>query len=240
MHHIFVSYSRADTAWVQGLVARLKLRGHEVWLDQADIPVTVLWMRRCGTPSRSPLCFCRCDSATFRASSSCSAEVSLALQVFKPQFLATVGDTSTAAPPGRPDGTGDQPRPGPQRTELPRVWRGTGDRADRPRNRLMSHGVAAPEGSPARWTAATAQRGELRSFLRASRDQARRRSVIGSVTVLLTIVAVLATFVFRPRRENQHREQPGGGRLQHRTGGSQRGRPGSLQRARRRGPRRRQ
>ena len=203
MHHIFVSYSRADTAWVQGLVARLKLRGHEVWLDQADIPVTVVWMREVRDAIEESALFLRCDSATFRASSSCSAEVSLALQTFKPQFLVTVGDDldSSAA---KVDQTVRAISPArAQRTEL-RVLARDWDRADRPRNRLMS-------GLRTRRFARTLDQppppSEVEhSFLRASRTRARRRSVIGSVTVLITIVALLATFVFQAAQKKINAE----------------------------------
>ena len=194
MHHIFVSYSRDDTAWVQGLVARLKLRGHEVWLDQADIPVTVLWMREVRDAIEESALFLACDSVTFRASSSCSAEVSLARQAFKPQFLVTLGDDldNSAAKVDQTVRAISAARA--QRTEL-RVLARDWDRADRPRNRLIS-------GLRTRRFARTLDQppppSEVEhSFLRASRSRARRRSVIGSVTVLLTIVAILATSVSR-------------------------------------------
>ena len=90
-----------------------------------------------------------------------------------------------------------------QRTEL-RVLARDWDRANRPRNKLMS-------GLRTRRFARTLDQppppSEVEhSFLQASRTRARWRSVIGSVTVVLTIVAIVTTFVFQAAQNKTNTE----------------------------------
>src|SRR4051794_27668685 len=42
---VFVSYARADTAFVRQLHALLRGMGRELWIDWKDIPPTAEWLR---------------------------------------------------------------------------------------------------------------------------------------------------------------------------------------------------
>ena len=194
MHHVFLSYSRADAAWVRDLADRLASAGHRVWLDQADIPVTVPWMREVQDAIEEAALFLRCDSPAFRQSDNCSAETSLAGQAGKPQFVVTVGSdpAACAADVGR---TMRQISPARgQRTEL-RVLSRDWDRAGRPRNRLVS---SAQRRRLGRGLTVPPPAGETEvSFLRSSRSRARRRAAIAAATAVLTFLSITATLVFK-------------------------------------------
>ena len=194
MHHIFISYSRSDGAWVRGLAGRLERSRHDVWIDQQDIPVTVPWMTEVQDAIEESMLFLRCDSPAFRRSASCSAEVGLAVQAAKPQFVVTVGDDldACAARVGQTIKEIGSARL--QRTEL-RVLARDWDRAGRPRNQLISglqrHRLAATQTVPPQVSEAE------RSFLRASRTKTRRRALVSTVTVTLILASLLTTSVMR-------------------------------------------
>jgi len=194
MHHVFVSYSRADAEWVRGLVKRLEQRRIDVWIDTDDIPVTVPWLAEVRDSVDESALFLRCDSPAFRGSASCSAEVGFAEHCGKPQYVVSVGtDLDWCA--GQIMQTLRQVAPGrAQRTEL-RVLARDWDRGGRPRARLvsrkarrrLSEGLASPP--PASSTE--------QAFLRASKSRTRWRTAIATAVVSLIMSSAATIVIFQ-------------------------------------------
>jgi len=198
VHHIFISYSRADGDWVRSLAKRLEQQRHEVWIDSEDIPVTVPWMAEVQDAIEEAALFLRCDSLAFGRSDSCSAEVSLATQAAKPQFVVTVGDDLDRCASQVDQTVRAISSARTQRTEL-RVLSRDWDRAGRPRNRLVSS-LQRRRLSLALAVPPPVLEVE-HSFLRASRSRARWRALVTSVTVVLIATSVLTTSVLRTAQD---------------------------------------
>ncbi|MEV7323134.1 TIR domain-containing protein [Streptomyces sp. NPDC093970] len=185
MHHVFVSYSRRDQAWVDRLVHELDRREARFWIDRQGIPFSVPWREEVEDAVQSCDMFLVCDSEHWRASTPCATEAAYALRFDKVRLDVEVGQDVDAAAErvsrmlrhsGRLHGTA---------TELSvraRDW----DRAGRAAKAL------APRRLRRRYEAS---RGERRltpvesAFLRASRGRSRRRA---AVSVALTFLLALA------------------------------------------------
>ena len=194
MQHIFVSYNRADREWVRKLVARLERLRLPVWIDQTDIPVTVPWMTEVQDAIDEAALFLRCDSPAFRRSDHCNAEVGLATQAAKPQFVVTVGDDPGECANRIAQTFGEIPLARGRRTEL-RVLARDWDRAGRPRGQLVGRtqrrrlvtGLALPP-------AATETE---QSFLRASRSRSRQLLLLSAAVLLVIAASGITTVVFQ-------------------------------------------
>jgi WD40 repeat protein len=198
MHKIFVSYSRADGEWVRGLVGRLVRKHIDVWIDQADIPVTVPWLVEVRDAIEEAGLFVRCDSPAFHSSANCSAEVGFAEQASIPQFVVTVGDDLDACAE-RITQTRRQISPlRARRTEL-RVLARDWDRAGRPRSQLvgqiqrrrLASGLAVPPASTE----------HEQSFLQASKRRTLRRGVATAAVIALIATSSITTLVLRTAQD---------------------------------------
>jgi TIR domain len=184
MHHVFVSYSRADHDWVERLAQRIRGAGVAVWIDQQDIPVSLPWFQEVSDAIGAARLFLICDSPDWRRSSSCRAEQDIAERTGKTIVTVAVGEALDAAAAEILREFRRQDRSARLRVELAvlaRDW----DRAGRPRGALVSRRTAR--------LLSSSQRGRVvlapteRAFLRASRGRARRRLGIAA-----TAGAVLA------------------------------------------------
>lgn len=204
MHHVFVSYSRADAAWVTELTRRLEAAGHRTWLDQRDIPMTLPWFEQIGDAIAAADLFLICDSPASRESANCGAETRLAFDAGKRSLEVTVGDdpASAAAAAGRAISQLDSADR--LRTELAVLARGW-DRGGRERSALVSARVRrrlAQESAPEPPLDVTE-----RAFLKASRSRSRRRTAV-SVLVGLTIgISALTAFVFNAAWKQSDKEK---------------------------------
>jgi hypothetical protein len=84
MDKIFVSYSRGDSAFVDGLVRDLEERGHPLWVDREDLSVGDSWQARISGAIRECRAFLLILSPASAQSSHVITEVSLADQYRRP------------------------------------------------------------------------------------------------------------------------------------------------------------
>jgi TIR domain len=186
VHHVFISYSRNDRAWVEELVGLLRGRGVTVWIDQSDIPVSLPWFQEVSDAIDAARVFLVCDSPRWRASSNCRAEHEIAERAGKQVLTLGVGEAAGSAAAEVTFAVQRQDRATQQRVELlvlARDW----DRAGRPRGALVSRRSAR---HLARSAAAAPIGPTERAFLRASRARSRRRAGIafGVGTALVACV----------------------------------------------------
>jgi WD40 repeat protein len=93
---VFISYSRADRAFVQRLVAGLDTRGQEVWVDWEDIRKSANWRARIHAGIESAIAVVPVLSPDFAASEVCRDEIEHALAQNKrliPIVARDVGET---------------------------------------------------------------------------------------------------------------------------------------------------
>ncbi|MEU5931072.1 toll/interleukin-1 receptor domain-containing protein [Micromonospora sp. NPDC047187] len=83
MHHVFISYSRADLAVVDHIAGGLERAGIRMWIDRRDIPVSVPWWAEVTTGIGAADLFVICDSANWRASQACLLESRVAASAHK-------------------------------------------------------------------------------------------------------------------------------------------------------------
>lgn len=62
MYHIFLSYSRIDSDWVDRLHAELESRGFEAWLDRRDLPLNLPWLNQISDAVEECALFVFCES----------------------------------------------------------------------------------------------------------------------------------------------------------------------------------
>jgi hypothetical protein len=184
LQHIFISYSRADKAWVRRLVEQLERRRLTAWLDQKDIPVSVPWAVEIEDAIEEAALFLRCDSAAFRRSANCALEVGVAEQSAKPQLVVTVGDDVVDCAGVIAESFAQISPERMRRTEL-RVLSRDWDRAGRPRNSLVSRGSQRRLARGLQLPPAETE--PEQSFLQASKSRTRRRALV--TTVLVTLIA---------------------------------------------------
>ncbi len=187
MQHIFISYSRADVAWVKGLVVRLEERGLTTWLDERDVPLTLSWIEEVRDAIIEARLFVNCDSERAQASANCAIERGLAAEAAKEQCTVHAGgDLPAAAASVITIFKGLDPAT-PVRTELTvlaRDW----DRAGRPKSRLVSARMRRRLRRSLR--ASSPLRPSERAFLAASRARSRRRAGVSIFLVALAVVAL--------------------------------------------------
>ncbi|MFF9310006.1 toll/interleukin-1 receptor domain-containing protein [Streptomyces sp. NPDC014748] len=98
LHSVFISYSRLDSSWVDGLVQRLEARGIDFWIDRTGIPFSVPWREEVEDAVQACGLFLVCDSAHWQASGPCRTEASYAEQHGKVRLDVRVGqDLDSAA-----------------------------------------------------------------------------------------------------------------------------------------------
>jgi WD40 repeat protein len=206
VHHVFVSYSRADAAWVTGLTRRLEAGGQPTWLDQRDIPMTLPWFEQIGDAIAAADLFLICDSPASRESANCGAEARLAFDAGKRSLEVKVGGDPAAAAAEVDRAIAGLDPAYRVRTELAvlaRDWdRGGRERSAlisaRVRRRLAAGLAVEPPPDPTE-----------RAFLKASRSRSRRRTAL-SVLVGLTIAVsglfavVINAALKRSNKENDH------------------------------------
>lgn len=66
MYHIFLSYSRIDSDWVDRLHAELESRGFEAWLDRRDLPLNLPWLNQISDAVEECALFVFCESEAAR------------------------------------------------------------------------------------------------------------------------------------------------------------------------------
>lgn len=193
MHHVFVSYSRADAKWVTQLTQRLETAGNAIWLDQRDIPMTLPWFEQIGDAIAAADLFLVCDSPTSRESANCGAEARLAFEARKPSLEVTVGEDPTAAAGAVTRAVAEQHPSERARTEiavLARDW----DRGGRQRNALISARVRRRLSAE---IVPQPRLGQLeRAFLKASRSRSRRRAAVSVLIALTVAISVLLAIGF--------------------------------------------
>jgi TIR domain len=203
VHHVFVSYRRSDGDWVRDLVERLRQQHVAVWIDQKDIPVTVPWLSEISDAIEEAALFLRCDSPAFRTSDRCSAEVGIAEQLAKPQFVATVGSDVSDCAAAIVQATREIGHPRARRTEL-RVLARDWDRAGRSRGLLVGQvqrrRLASALDVPPSPTETE------RSFLRASRNRTLTRALVSVVAVTLIAASTITIGVLQNARSNVSNE----------------------------------
>lgn len=97
MHHVFISYSRADSNWVLLLSEQLEKKRLKVWLDQKDIPISLPWFQEIDDAITAADLFLICDSPNSRQSAGCGAEVGIAFDRGKRSLEVEVGSDPKAA-----------------------------------------------------------------------------------------------------------------------------------------------
>lgn len=78
MDKIFVSYSRADSALVDGVIRTLEDQGHQVWIDREDLALGDSWQARISSAIQDCKAFLLILSPRSAASSHVITELSLA------------------------------------------------------------------------------------------------------------------------------------------------------------------
>ena len=190
MHHIFISYSRADSNWVFGLSERLQAKKLTVWLDQKDIPISLPWLQEIEDAITAADLFLICDSPSSRQSASCGAEVEIAFDRGKRSLEIEVGSDLSAAADRIGETLAAVTAADRARTELAveaRDW----DRGGREKRSLLS---------------AKARRGMLRTvassppldrverdFLAASRRRSWRLAGISGLFVLTLVIGLIVS-----------------------------------------------
>lgn len=98
LHHVFVSYSRRDSGWVQALIEELARRRVPFWIDREGIPFSVPWREEVEDAVQACDLFLVCDSDHWRTSRACEEEATFALTFGKARHEVPVGrDVGAAA-----------------------------------------------------------------------------------------------------------------------------------------------
>jgi WD40 repeat protein len=103
MHHVFVSYSRRDMAFVDAVGAMLAAADVPLWTDRRDMPVSVPWLAELETAIEQSDLVLVFDSPAWRASKPCQVERQLAATAHKAMYLvdATAGPAAVQAVAGQ-------------------------------------------------------------------------------------------------------------------------------------------
>lgn len=83
LHHVFISYSRRDSAWVDELARQLQARGVDFWIDRTGIPFSVPWREEVEDAVQACDLFLVCDSEHWRMSEACATEAAFAVRYGK-------------------------------------------------------------------------------------------------------------------------------------------------------------
>ncbi|MDX3454538.1 TIR domain-containing protein [Streptomyces sp. ME02-8801-2C] len=97
LHHVFISYSRRDSAWVDPLVRGLTENGVKCWIDREGIPFSVPWREEVEDAVQACDLFLVCDSEDWRTSPACATEAAYALRFGKVRLEISVGQDFRAA-----------------------------------------------------------------------------------------------------------------------------------------------
>lgn len=97
LHHVFVSYSRRDQAWVDLLVHELDRRDVRYWIDRQGIPFSVPWRDEVEDAVQACDLFVVCDSEHWRTSNACATEAAYGVRFDKVRLDVPVGRDVTAA-----------------------------------------------------------------------------------------------------------------------------------------------
>lgn len=189
MHHVFISYSRADRAWVDELQARLQRRGLATWIDRRDIAVTVPWLDEVQRAITAAKLFVMCNSPASHVSTMCTAEARFAMDAGKRGCLVTVGGELDVAVAEVVRAAGAVPFHELERTELAvraRDWEDAGS----PRGALVGRPTQQRLYRSARLSGQPLTPTEG-AFLRASRGRTSRRRVAGVVVGLIAVAGML-------------------------------------------------
>ncbi|WP_435186931.1 toll/interleukin-1 receptor domain-containing protein [Streptomyces sp. bgisy126] len=202
LHHVFVSYSRRDQAWVDALVRELARCRVDFWIDREGIPFSVPWLDEVEDAVQACDLFLVCDSDHWRTSTACATEAAFGVRFDKVRLDVPVGgDVAVAAEEigraarhaGRLRGTA---------TELSvraRDWDREGRRARRLAPRRLRRRFDALRGhrplSPVE-----------RAFIAASRRRTARQAVV-SVGLVLLLTAAYVSGRAVPQAEEQVGEQ---------------------------------
>lgn len=189
MHHLFISYSREDAAWVFPLRARLQARDLTTWIDQHDIPVTLPWLEEVQRAVAGASLFVLCESPASRASASCNAEVAFAADAAKRCCSVDVGGDLIAAEASIVEALEQLDAAYARRTELAVLARDWDD-AGRPRGALAGRRLRKRLRATAHVAPPFAAR--ERAFLRASRTRTRRRGAVSALVVVVAAAALLS------------------------------------------------
>lgn len=188
LHHVFISYSRRDQAWVDLLLQELAGREVKYWIDRQGIPFSVPWRDEVEDAVQACDLFLVCDSDHWRASAPCATEAAYALRFDKMRLEVPVGQDLTAAAEqvrgmwqhsGRLHGTA---------TELSvraRDWDRDGRKGKGLAPRRLRRRFEALRGerqlSPTEW-----------AFIGASRRRTRRQAAVSVALTFLLLVAYLS------------------------------------------------
>lgn len=93
MHHILISYSRADSAQVLPVVQQLRDAGLPVWIDERDIPCSVPWFKEIQSAILASSLVVVFDSPNWRDSPNCAAEAAQAAAVQVPVVYVQLVDS---------------------------------------------------------------------------------------------------------------------------------------------------
>ena len=93
MYHIFLSYSRIDSDWVDRLHAELESRGFEAWLDRRDLPLNLPWLNQISDAVEECALFVFCESEAASSSEACASERQVAERQGRPETRVSVGES---------------------------------------------------------------------------------------------------------------------------------------------------
>jgi TIR domain len=205
MNHVFVSYSRADSEWVLGLVRRLEASGCKLWLDQQDIPMTLPWFEQIEDAIIAADLFLICDSSASRESANCGAETRIAMDAGKRTLEVEVGENTEGAADAVKRALSQVGQGERLRTELAvlaqdweRGGRERGALVSRRRRRQLSHGIEKP---PLTYTE--------RAFVKASRRRTRRRAAVSTAIGLFVVLGILGDVLSNAvvKRSNEEKDR---------------------------------
>ncbi|WP_406278173.1 toll/interleukin-1 receptor domain-containing protein [Streptomyces sp. NBC_00191] len=188
LHHVFISYSRRDSAWVDPLVRGLTESGVKCWIDREGIPFSVPWREEVEDAVQACDLFLVCDSDDWRASPACATEAAYALRFAKVRLEIPVGQDLRAAVEQTARNWRHATRRHGTATELSvraRDWDGDG----RTRKGLASWRLRR------RFDALQRDRtlSQVESaYLTASRRRSRRQAAVSVALTLLLLVAYLS------------------------------------------------
>lgn len=99
MSDVFISYSRNDSEFVRRLVAELKSRGQNSWVDWEDIPISTIWLEEIRQGIDEANNFVFVVSPDSISSRMCQYEIAYAISVSKPIFPIMIRYVSTEEMP---------------------------------------------------------------------------------------------------------------------------------------------
>lgn len=179
MQHVFISYSRRDSAFADELLAEFQRAGIDAWIDRRNLPVSVPWLEDVQYAISGALVVVACRSPEFDRSTACGQEIAVATELGVPVSDAFVTEPVAQAVKRTRAVLEQAPKAGILRAEITRRavdWK----RAGRSHRALAS-------GKLLRDVRHASRRGDLRlspdvsAFLRSSARRDRRRRVIGGL-----------------------------------------------------------